>query len=34
MPAAQVDGPTLETAISGLTIASRQVSFISARTGL
>jgi phosphatidylethanolamine-binding protein (PEBP) family uncharacterized protein len=33
VPAAQVDGPTLEAAISGLSIASRRVSFVYARTG-
>jgi len=34
VPAAQVDGPALEAAILGRTLASRQVSFVYARTGL
>jgi phosphatidylethanolamine-binding protein (PEBP) family uncharacterized protein len=33
VPATQVDGPALEAAISGLTLASRTVSFTYSRTG-
>jgi phosphatidylethanolamine-binding protein (PEBP) family uncharacterized protein len=33
VPAAQVDGPALEAAISGLTLGSKQLSFVYARQG-
>jgi len=34
VPAAQVGGPALEAAISGLTLASRQITFVYARQGM
>jgi hypothetical protein len=34
VPAAQVDGPALEAAISGLQLSSRKLTFVYARTGL
>jgi PKD repeat protein len=34
VPAAQVDGPALEAAISGMTLGSQQLSFVYARQGL